>query len=202
MSSSTPEPSNESLRPNLAAQVAHELASMKSHWWWFLLLGVAWIVLGTIAMSSAVWATVAFVELFGLLMLIAGVAQIVSAFWAGRWSGFLLQLLIGILYAVAGFILLDKPLESAATLTLLIALLLLVGGIIRIVVALSERMTGWGWVLLNGAVSSLLGLMILRGWPISGTWVIGLFVGIEMIFNGWYWVMLSFGIKNSPLAEA
>ena len=167
MSTSIPEPSNESLSPSLRTQVSHELASLKSHWWWFLALGIAWVVLGMIAMTHALMATVAIVSLFGLLMLIAGIAQVVSAFWAGRWSGFLLQLLVGILYSVVGFILLDKPFEGAATLTLLIAGFLLIGGIIRIVVALSERMTGWGWVLLNGAVTALLGLMVLRGWPIS-----------------------------------
>jgi uncharacterized membrane protein HdeD (DUF308 family) len=43
--------------------------------------------------------------------------------------------------------------------------------------------------------------MILRGWPLTGAWVIGLFVGIEMIFNGWYWIMLALGIKSSPAVE-
>lgn len=201
MSTPSPETSNDTLGSSLASEVRHELASMQNHWWWFLILGIGWVVLGMIALSSAIFATVAVVALFGMLMLIAGIAQVVSSFWAGRWSGFLLQLLIGILYAVVGYIILEKPAEGAATLTLVIAVFLLVSGVIRIVVALSERMTGWGWVLLNGAVSTLLGIMILRGWPITGAWVIGLFVGIEMIFNGWYWIMLAFGIKRSPAIE-
>jgi uncharacterized membrane protein HdeD (DUF308 family) len=196
-----PQTSNDPVRSSVRAAVRHELAAMQEHWWWFLALGVAWVVLGSVALSSAIFTTKAAVALFGLLMLVAGIAQIVSAFWAGRWSGFLLQLLIGILYAVVGYIVFQHPLESAAALTLLIASFLLVGGIIRIVVALSERMNGWGWVLLNGAVSTLLGVMILHSWPVTGAWVIGLFIGIEMIFNGLYWVMLAFGLKTSPAID-
>ena len=136
--------------------------------------------------------------MFGVIMLIGGISQVVIAFWAGRWSGFLLQVLVGILYVVVGFMVIDAPVASAASLTLVIAAFLFIGGVIRIVVAMAERFPGWGWVLLNGAVTLLLGLLIYKQWPLSGVFVIGLFVGIEMIFNGWYWVMLSIGLKKSP----
>ena len=136
--------------------------------------------------------------MFGMIMLIGGISQVVSAFWAGKWSGFLLQVLVGILYVVVGFIVIDAPVGSAASLTLVIAAFLFIGGMVRIVVALVDRFTGWGWVLLNGAVTLLLGLLIYKQWPLSGLFVIGLFVGIEMIFNGWYWVMLALGLKKLP----
>ena len=194
--------SHETPSPNPLAAARHELASLRNDWWWFLALGIAWVLVGMVALSSAVFATRAVVALFGLLMLIAGIAQVVSAIWAGRWSGFLLQLLVGIFYAVVGFVVFENPMAAAEALTLMISVFLLVGGIIRIVVALSDRITGWGWILLNGAVSTLLGIMILRGWPLTGVWVIGLFVGIEMIFNGWYWIMLALGIRNVPVLES
>jgi uncharacterized membrane protein HdeD (DUF308 family) len=88
---------------------------------------------------------------------------------------------------------------------LILAIFLIFAGIFRIVFALAERFTGWGWVLLNGAVTLLLGLLVYKQWPASGLWVIGLFIGIEMIFNGWAWVMLSFSLKpdtNKPNAGA
>jgi uncharacterized membrane protein HdeD (DUF308 family) len=77
----------------------------------------------------------------------------------------------------------------------------MIGGLVRIVVSLSERFPGWGWALLNGSVTLLLGLLIFRSLPASSFLVIGLFVGIEMIFNGWYWVMLSIGLKRTPRIE-
>jgi uncharacterized membrane protein HdeD (DUF308 family) len=76
-----------------------------------------------------------------------------------------------------------------------LAIFLIVVGVFNIVAALMQRFHGWGWVLLNGGVTLLLGLLINRQWPSSALWVIGLFVGIEMIFNGWAWIMLSLGLK-------
>jgi len=80
------------------------------------------------------------------------------------------------------------------SLTLIIAMFLLFEGLFRI----SVRYPNWGWLLLDGVVSLMLGLMIWRQWPLSGLWVIGLFVGIQRILNGWSLVMLSLAVKNVP----
>ena len=175
----------------------HELHALREQWWCFLLMGISLVVLGSVAVASSFFATIAIVIFFGFLLLAAGITQIVSSFWTGRWSGMLLHLLIGVLYTVVGFVVIDAPAESAAALTLVIAVFLIVGGILRIVAALTQRFHDWGWVLLNGAVSLFLGMLIYRQWPLSGLWVIGLFVGIDMIFNGWTWIMLAIGLRRS-----
>jgi uncharacterized membrane protein HdeD (DUF308 family) len=82
--------------------------------------------------------------------------------------------------------------------TLLVALGLLAGGILRIVVSVIERFDGWGWMLLSGVVSFFLGAAIWRQWPLSGLWVIGLFVGIEMLASGLSWVMLGLAVRRAP----
>jgi uncharacterized membrane protein HdeD (DUF308 family) len=81
-----------------------------------------------------------------------------------------------------------------------VAACLLVGGILRIVVSLVERFEGWGWSLLNGVVSLLLGAVIWRQWPLSSLWFIGLFVGIEMLFSGLSWVMLALAVRSARKA--
>ena len=179
--------------------LSEELQRLRENRLWFLALGIALVIFGTIAIGSAFVATVAMTWLFGFLLLAAGITEIVSSFWAGRWSGMLVHLLMGMLYTIVGFMILDHPQNSAIQLTLIIAIFLIVGGIFRIVMALSERFTGWGWVLLNGAVTLLLGMLVYKQWPESGLWVIGLFIGIEMIFNGWAWVMLAIGLRNPPV---
>jgi uncharacterized membrane protein HdeD (DUF308 family) len=163
-------------------------------------MGIALVVMGAICISVPWMATLTSVVVFGFLLLAAGVTQVVSSFWAGKWSGMLLHLLIGVLYMVVGFMLLDAPIENALLLTKLIAIFLIVTGIFDIVAALAHRFHGWGWVLLNGCITVLLGLLINKQWPSSAVWVIGLFVGIEMIFNGWGWIMLSLGLKASKRA--
>jgi uncharacterized membrane protein HdeD (DUF308 family) len=182
--------------------LADELQRLRDNRFWFLALGIALVVFGIVAIGSACVATVAMTWLFGFLLLAAGITEIVSSFWAGRWSGMLVHLLIGVLYTIVGFMILDHPQNSAIQLTLIIAIFLIVGGVFRIVFALSERFTGWGWVLLNGAVTLMLGMLVYKNWPESGLWVIGLFVGIEMIFNGWAWIMLAIGLRQIPTKAA
>ena len=87
---------------------------------------------------------------------------------------------------------------AAEVLTLILAVAFLVGGSVRIVVVLTERFSAWPWVLLNGVVTLLLGILIWRQWPESSLWVIGLFVGIDLIFNGWSWVMLALAVRAIP----
>lgn len=177
-----------------------ELQNLRSAWGWFLALGIAMVVMGTIALGYActVTLTLAATWLFGVVTMAAGIAQIVSAFSVGRWGGTLVHLLMGILYAVVGFMIFDQPAESALQLTLIIALFLMIGGIFRAVSALTHRFPGWGWVLLNGVVTALLGLLIYKQWPGSGLWFIGLYIGIDLLLNGWMWVALAFALRKLP----
>jgi uncharacterized membrane protein HdeD (DUF308 family) len=177
--------------------LAQELQLLRGHWRWFLALGIMMVVIGMVAIGSAVVATKVATWLFGFLLLIGGISQIISAFWAGRWSGTLVHLLIGILYTIVGLLVTDRPEDAAVELTLIMAFFFIVSGIFRIVFALSERFTGWGWVLFNGVVTLLLGILIYKQWPYAGLWIIGLFVGIELIFNGWAWIMLSLGLRET-----
>ena len=183
------------------ASGAHELAAKKSEWWWFLLLGIALILLGTAAISVPVMVSVVAVKFFGILLLVGGIAQIVSAFWEGEWSGLLLHLLMGILYAVVGGMLIGNTLEGLAVLTLMLAALLIVGGLFRVIVAMKMQFHVWGWVLLSGIISILLGVLIWAQWPAISLVVIGLFLGIEMIFNGWSWIMLGLDIRRFAKQE-
>lgn len=186
--------STDSLSP--VAMIRHELEALKDQWWCFLILGISLVVLGTIAIGAPLATTKVAVELFGFLLLAGGVIQVISSFWAGKWSGMLLHLLIGLLYCVVGFMVVDAPVENALLITKLIAIFMIISGAFRIAAALIQRFQDWGWVLLNGGVTLLLGLLINRQWPASGLWVIGLFVGIEMVFNGWTWIMLALGLRH------
>ncbi len=185
-----------------APGLLNEVAAIRKFWVGFLALGIAMVVFGTVAISWACLATlsIAATWLFGFLLLGGGIAEVINAFHAGRWSGTLIHLLIGLMYVVVGLMIIEQPEDSAIQITLIIAFFLIIGGIFRIVFALSDRFPGWPWVLLNGGVSLLLGMMIYKQWPASGLWVIGLFVGIEMLFNGWSWIILALSLRRAPAA--
>jgi uncharacterized membrane protein HdeD (DUF308 family) len=171
---------------------------LKRGWGWFLALGIVLVILGVVALSWAVLTTLVSAVLFGWLLLVGGVLSVVHAFLRRRWGGFFLELFAGILYAVVGLMIVGNPAEGALALTLVIAVFLMVGGLFRIITAVTARFQHWVWVLLNGVISLLLGLMIWRQWPVSGLWVIGLFIGIDMIFYGWSLIMLALAVRGLP----
>lgn len=173
----------------------HELHPLRNQWWCFLLLGISLMVLGSMCIAEPLIPTLASVTFLGFLLIAGGIVQVVSSFWAGKWSGMLLHILIGVLYAVVGYMIIDAPGLSMLVLTKFIAIFLIVSGLFRIVSALVMRFRDWGWVLLNGGITLLLGIIINRQLPEAALWVIGLFIGIEMLFNGWAWVMLAFGLR-------
>jgi uncharacterized membrane protein HdeD (DUF308 family) len=173
----------------------HDLHHLRDYWWCFLLLGIALIVLGTFCIIDPLVPTLASVIVLGFVLMAAGIVQIVSAFWAGKWSGMLIHMLIGVLYVVVGYMIVDAPIINMVLITKFIAIFLIVSGVFRIVSALVMRFQDWGWALLNGGITLLLGIIINRQMPEASLWVIGLFIGIEMLFNGWAWVMLALGLR-------
>jgi uncharacterized membrane protein HdeD (DUF308 family) len=180
------------------AELKHELEHLGSRWWWFLLLGVLLVVCGVAAIvfpPVMVGTTLAVPVLLGVLLMIGGVATVISSFWAGKWSGFLLQLLVGILYLVVGFVFTEHPFETDLALTLFIAILFIIVGVFRTAAALSLQFPQWGWAMLNGVITFLAGIIIYRSLPDGALWVLGLLIGLEMIFNGWMWIMLSLALR-------
>jgi uncharacterized membrane protein HdeD (DUF308 family) len=175
-----------------------EVEALRGTGLFLVVMGVALIVVGFAAIGSAFIATFTTVLVFGILLIAGAVAQVITAIMGRQWRGFFLHLLTGVLYFVTGMFLIDSPVAAALGLTLMIAAYLMVGGILRIALALVERFHSWGWVLLNGVVSLVLGVSIWRQWPLSGLWVIGLFVGIEMLFSGLAWLMLGLGVRSIP----
>jgi uncharacterized membrane protein HdeD (DUF308 family) len=185
-------------RRPLAAVLRHELDALRGNWFWFVLLGVALVILGTVALGSVVFTSLAAVVALGALLLFGGVAECVGSFWSRGWSGFFLHLLSGVLSIVVGLMFLRAPLGALASLTLLMACFLMVGGLFKVVAALSQRFAAWGWTLASGVIDVVLGVMIWQGWPASALWVIGLFLGINLIFRGFNWVALGVALRASP----
>jgi uncharacterized membrane protein HdeD (DUF308 family) len=170
------------------------IEEVRAHRGWFLFMGVALIILGTIAIGSAEIMTMVSVMLLGWILIFAGIFEVVHGFARRAWGGFFINLMAGLLYAVTGLLMVSHPGLAAVTLTFMIAMLLIVAGTFRIVVAFSTPIHHRGWLILNGVISLFLGFCIMDSWPVSGLWVIGLFIGIDMIFDGWTEVMLALSV--------
>jgi len=177
-------------------QLRKELQHLAPSWWCLLLLGIFLMVCGTVAVLFPILTNVAAMIVLGVTLMVSGIAMIVTSFWAGKWSGLLVQLLVGIVYLVVGMQIADTPIKAGLVLAVFVAGFFIVAGAFRAVVALVVRFPHWGWALLNGLITLLCGLVIYRHFPECALWVVGLLVGLEMLFNGWTWIMLAFAVRS------
>ena len=181
--------------PNTLHDTALEPLRAKSGW--IIALGVVFVIAGIIALGSVVMATAATVFVVGIMMVIAGVAEVINAFQIKTWGKFLLWLLLGALYIVAGFFAFENPLLAAAVLTLLLGFSLLVSGIMRMVLAFSMQDTmPWIWVAFSGVITFLLGLLIVAKWPVSSLYVLGIFLGVDLVIAGAGWIGVGLGLRR------
>ena len=163
--------------------------ALAGRWKWFVGLGVVLVILGILALMNAVDATLITTIFVGWLLLLGGIAQIVAAFATNGTTGSLVLMgVLGVLYAIVGWDIIGDPLRGVVTLTIVIAIVLIVEGVIRLFTAISGGTTHRGLYAVVGVINILLGLWLWSGIPVSGI-AIGFFVGFELLMAGIVWIM-------------
>ena len=162
-----------------------------------ILWGVLLIILGMAAVASPFFAAVAVNAAVAWLLVLAGVVHLSLAFHAHRAGSLVWKLLVGLAYVFFGGYLIVRPVVGVASLTLVLASLFLVEGVLDVVLFFNLRaLSGSIWVLLDGIITLALGLMIYMQWPSSSAWAIGTLVGVSLIISGVSRVMLSFAVRK------
>lgn len=179
--------------PENTAVSAAEDYQLAGKWQWFVALGIVLIVLGVAAWLDVVSVTMATTVVIGALLLAGGVFQIIHAFMTREWRGFVFGLISGLLYAAGGLLIMREPVHGAVVLTLVLAALIVAGGIIRVVLALRHRaLPAWGLVLVSGLASVIVGYLLYANLPWTGLGILGTLIAIELLLQGGGW--LYFGI--------
>lgn len=153
------------------------------------------ILLGIYALWAETFATIASVIALGVVLVVAGIAQLIGAFMARGAGHVILLLLAGALDIIVGLMLLQHPIAGALTITLLLAAVFVFGGVFRFASALWLQFPQYGWVAASGAISFILGVLLWVQWPISAFWFIGFVVGLNFIFAGIAWSSLGLKLK-------
>jgi uncharacterized membrane protein HdeD (DUF308 family) len=176
-------------RADLADALGEIRQQVAAHWGWFLALGLVLILAGCAAIAFPLLSTIAVKIALGWVFLVGGVLMVVHAFSASRWRGLIWEVLLGLLYLVAGAYLAFFPLT--------------VEGALEVVLALRVRPhEGWGWLLLSGLIAAAVGLLIALGLPSSAAWAIGLLAGINLISTGWGFLFLALAGRRANTAVA
>jgi uncharacterized membrane protein HdeD (DUF308 family) len=171
-------------------------------WGWLVVLGIVQIIAGWIAIAIPVVASFAAVAIFGAVLIVTAIFQLIHAFKVRSWPRSAWYGLSGVLYAIAGVLVAIYPVSGALALAVMIAILLIADGALRVGFAMAVRpLAGWGWLIAGGLGSMVVGVILLIGWPATALWVTGLLLGINLVFTGSMHIVLALasrtGVRSS-----
>ena len=177
--------------------VAAAKQTVADNWGWFLTLGIVLVVAGIAAIMFPLVSTIAAKIALGWIFLAAGIVMIIHAFSIQKWGGFLMELLLGVLYLFAGGWLAFFPFTGIVTLTIVLAALFLVEGVLEVVMGFRVRPhEGWGWLVFSGLIAVAVGLLIAAELPSSAVWAIGLLAGVNLLSTGISFIVVALAGKR------
>lgn len=151
----------------------------------FTVVGIVLAALGVLAILFPFVTGVSLSILLGVLLVVGALLHVAAAFSAPGWTGSLVQVGLGLLYAIAGVSLLANPVLGLTTLTLLLVAYFFVEGVALIVMGLLTRTEkGWIWSAVSGVISILLAAMLFAGFPSTAAWAVGLLFGVHLLSTG------------------
>jgi uncharacterized membrane protein HdeD (DUF308 family) len=175
-----------------SGSVAGRIAGFSTGW------TIVLLVLGLFGLALPFEAGIAIATAVALLIVCAGIIHLAGSFAARTTGGFLWRLLVGGVYLVAGVYLLLHPRLNLLSLTLLLAALFLVEGILHIATYFQLRgRAASGWILFDGIVTIVLAILIWKSWPLSAVWAIGTLVGINLLISGFTRLMYMRAIRRT-----
>lgn len=164
---------------------------------WLIGLGILMLVLGAAAIVEPFIASIAVARVLSWTLLFAGIVRTIHAFQSRRLRGFWPKLLVGILYLIAGILLLSNIVGAKLALTLAFGWVIVAQGVLEVVAAFQVRPErNWSWMLFSGLIAIILGILILYRWPLNAIWLIGFFTGVSFLFTGAWMIMLPWAIHS------
>jgi uncharacterized membrane protein HdeD (DUF308 family) len=165
---------------------------------WSIFMGILTALLGLFLIAYPLAAATITTVLFGLILILVGIVQLVFALHSHTAGKFFGKVLLGVLYGLAGVLLAFLPLAGVAALTVLLGTVLLVYAGVAIATAFEMRpVEGWGWFLFDAIISFLMAMLILTRWPSSSFWAIGTLVGVAVLMGGISRIMIASGIRRA-----
>ncbi|MEM7075773.1 MAG: DUF308 domain-containing protein [Pseudomonadota bacterium] len=169
-------------------------------WYSWMGVGLLMVVGAFFILGNAMVASIAVTQLVGIVFLIAGGVQAVASIMDREQSGWFITLVLGLLGVFIGWSFLSNPLEGMVSLTLLVAILLLLAGGVRLWLAFKMRESPFFWLLLlSGAVAILLAAWIFANFATASMTVLGILFGVEVLMNGITMIVMSLAIKRGDM---
>jgi uncharacterized membrane protein HdeD (DUF308 family) len=190
--------------PEMAAESEASLANaLQNEGRTLMVVGGILAVLGVGAMLFPLLSSLTIGLFFGAALAVAGFAHVAHAFSAPGWKGALGEVVLAVVFLVAGLVMLVNPVLTVATLTLLVISYFLVEGLVLLYFAWSLRSErGWIWSAVAGAISLALAGLLFVGFPGTAAWALGLLFGINLLTTGVSMIVVGNGARETVGATA
>jgi uncharacterized membrane protein HdeD (DUF308 family) len=163
------------------------------HWWVFLVRGILFVLTGIYMINSPTTSYVALGFFFGLVILLAGVSELLHAYQGRKESNRGWHLMIGTIDIILGLILMSHISASVTILRIIVGIWFLFRGISLLGFS---GILGKSWILsLGGILTLLFGLLVLFN-PSFGAMTIILWIAFAFILTGIFNIFLAFRIKR------
>jgi uncharacterized membrane protein HdeD (DUF308 family) len=174
------------------------IAILRQNWWTLALRGVIAIIFGVCAFVWPQVTVLAFVILLAAFAFVEGVFAFVGALsWGLTGSQRLLLIVLGLLGLGVGVAAVMYPGITAVLIVALVAWWAIVSGVIQFVVAIELRkVIENDWLLVVGAVLSILFGVLLLWRPWAGILTLSWLFGIYALLYGIMMLSLGFRVKS------
>lgn len=168
---------------------------------WFAVGGIVLMALGAMCIVQDQTATTFSILALGWVLVISAVVWLVNSFQAWTWGGFFMYALSALIRGVTGYLLIRHPDAGASAVTMVLAVLFIVGGIFRVIGASTIQYPRWGWTVFSGVVSAALGISLLIAWPTASAYFVGLAVGIDLVLDGSALLGFAAAVHSLPVTQ-
>ena len=160
-------------------------------------MGILFIALGMIGIAGQTLFSFVTINLLGAFLIFGGALQFAHALKSAGWKSVGIQIILAILYVAAGIYTWAFPIPALEVITLWLAAIFFVTGFLRLISAFQHRhFREWFWLVLSSAISILMGVLIMNGYPESSLWLPGLLIAIELLLQGWSLLFLGLAARS------
>ncbi|EKT55565.1 DUF308 domain-containing protein [Providencia sneebia] len=164
------------------------------------LVAILLLIGGVVCITNPIVSGIAFSSLIGVMLLISGIAVICNIIFNRFYGGVsvIFSFIAGIAYLILGYAFITDPLPSLLLLAIFVAILFLIGGVIRIYVGVKIFNSAAGLMnILIGVLDFIIAYLFLSGNIETSITLLTLFIGIELLFSSFNLFILAGALKKT-----
>jgi uncharacterized membrane protein HdeD (DUF308 family) len=171
---------------------------IRSNWIYFVILGIALMGAGAMAIVLPAVSAMAANRVLGLVLVMSGILPIFQSTKMLHWTGFAWNLALGILLLIGGTLIYLDPFKGVVTITLLIAVVIVAYGVTQVAFALKiRRQSGWLWFLISGCIALIVSALLVMKLPYNQSFTPATLAGVSLLSAGWAYVAVAVASRRA-----